>query len=103
MVTSRTMPASLARATTESSSPAKSGKSRWQWLSTNANPGGKGPLAAVLEDISWIDRLAGAQEVLKGLGSKLAARATLPHRTALVQHECRQERPSSEAQIRDRS
>src|ERR1043166_8850227 len=33
MVTMRPMPAACARATTASSSPAKSGKSRWQWLS----------------------------------------------------------------------
>src|SRR5439155_584521 len=33
MVTRRAMPAACARATTASSSSAKSGKSRWQWLS----------------------------------------------------------------------
>src|SRR6266852_1248325 len=33
MVTMRPTPAAFARATTVSSSPAKSGKSRWQWLS----------------------------------------------------------------------
>src|SRR5262249_11203448 len=33
MVTMRPTPAACARATTASSSPAKSGKSRWQWLS----------------------------------------------------------------------
>src|SRR5438132_7388161 len=35
MVTMRPIPAAWARATTASSSPAKSGKSRWQWLSIN--------------------------------------------------------------------
>ena len=33
IVTMRSMPAARARATTASSSVAKSGKSRWQWLS----------------------------------------------------------------------
>src|SRR6188768_1951209 len=35
IVTMRPMPADLARATTSSSSSLKSGKSRWQWLSTS--------------------------------------------------------------------
>src|SRR5262249_35778684 len=35
MVTMRAMPAACARAITASSSPAKSGKSRWQWRSIN--------------------------------------------------------------------
>ena len=35
IVTMRPMPAARARATTASSSAAKSGKSRWQWLSTS--------------------------------------------------------------------
>src|SRR5512143_67995 len=35
IVTRRPMPAARARSTTASSSAAKSGKSRWQWLSTS--------------------------------------------------------------------
>ena len=45
IVTMRVTPAAAARATTASISPAKSGKSRWQWLSTRAG-GGIGALAA---------------------------------------------------------
>src|SRR5262249_35814997 len=41
MVTMRAIPAARARATTASSSPAKSGKSRWQWLSTSMVGNGK--------------------------------------------------------------
>ena len=44
MVTIRATPAAAARATTASTSPAKSGKSRWQWLSTRES--GMGRLAA---------------------------------------------------------
>ena len=39
IVTMRVTPAAAARATTASISPAKSGKSRWQWLSTRAGGG----------------------------------------------------------------
>src|SRR3569832_2566632 len=39
MVTMRPPPAARARATTASSSVAKSGKSRWQWLSTSVVSG----------------------------------------------------------------
>src|SRR5450755_2454736 len=42
MVSMRPIPASAARATTASSSLAKSGKSRWQWLSTSMGVSGRG-------------------------------------------------------------
>ena len=48
MLTMRPIPAARARATMPSSSPEKSSKSRWQWLSTNDHFGGNWPLSRVL-------------------------------------------------------
>src|SRR5215471_18554829 len=85
MVTMRAMPAARARATTASSSPAKSGKSRWQWLSTNVNPDGKRWFSAVFGGMWGGDQFPGTQQVLTVHRFGEVEEATLPCRVASVQ------------------
>src|SRR5262245_36612657 len=85
MVTMRAMPDARARVTTASSSPAKSGKSRWQWLSTNVNAGGKRWFSAMFCGMWAGDQLPGTQQVLTGHRFGEVEEATLPCRVASVQ------------------
>src|SRR5262249_4593352 len=75
IVTMRVIPAARARATTASSSPAKSGKSRWQWLSISIGPALSTPFAL---NVAGKDRTRRRQRRAGGDPARPAQHGELP-------------------------
>src|SRR5262249_47551863 len=75
IVTMHAIPAARARAITASSSPAKSGKSRWQWLSISIGPALRTTFAL---NVARKDRTGGRQRRAGGDAARSAQHDELP-------------------------